>query len=411
MDVIDSIFRELSAQKLGVLKRSRDMGEHLASLGLDDQSREAVTTMLAKELGNPVYVFDFLYASALVASRDGTLGRHSEESLAEDIWQAGTADFPGPPTRRAAFLNLLSRRALAASLIVGRKLQGRIVVPEDDSPLDEFAETAVSQAAELLSFLLMKRIAIVEGRREAASLFFDSLLSDALSHEDAAERAVTLGLRLSVQHVAVMIGLQQHWSEHSGMLSMLADQAFSAVPHAIGVIRGGRELLVVAETDDSATDVDGAIERLQELLASNKVVGLRAACGTGLPGLEGLRRSQKEAMIAYKTAERSRAKHVLRFEELGVERLLSQIPNDELAGEYVRRVLGPIREDTELLRTLEGYLEHRGNKVAAAAAFPLHRSSLMYRLDKISKLLGLDIDDPERFLELWLAVRLLRMQS
>jgi DNA-binding PucR family transcriptional regulator len=39
----------------------------------------------------------------------------------------------------------------------------------------------------------------------------------------------------------------------------------------------------------------------------------------------------------------------------------------------------------------------------------LHRSSLIYRLDRIARLLGRDVDDPGHSRELWLALRMRRI--
>jgi DNA-binding PucR family transcriptional regulator len=71
--------------------------------------------------------------------------------------------------------------------------------------------------------------------------------------------------------------------------------------------------------------------------------------------------------------------------------------------------VGALDAEPELLETLETFLEHGGNKVATAAAIPLHRSSLAYRLEKISNRLGVDLDVPETRLELWIALRLRRI--
>jgi DNA-binding PucR family transcriptional regulator len=93
-----------------------------------------------------------------------------------------------------------------------------------------------------------------------------------------------------------------------------------------------------------------------------------------------------------------------------VERVLAQIPQTEVINDYLGSTIGALENRPEFITTLETYLEHGGNKVATAAALPMHRSSLVYRLGKISEMLGdLDLDDPERRFELWLALRLRRM--
>ena len=68
------------------------------------------------------------------------------------------------------------------------------------------------------------------------------------------------------------------------------------------------------------------------------------------------------------------------------------------------RVLGPC-EPSSLVSDLWArrcayVLRKPGKKL------PLHRSSLEYRLEKIAKMLGVDLTLPERQLELWLALRL-----
>jgi PucR family transcriptional regulator, purine catabolism regulatory protein len=410
MDIIDPIFQQLAAHRLWVLERTFDIGEVLASLGLDDQSLESVAGALARQLGNPVYVFDALDGTVLVASANGATRRRAETRVARDLRRAAAEGPSGAAGRHPAFVDLAKSRGLAASIVVGRRRQGRVIVVEERRPLDEVAERAVGHVAELLSFLFMKRLAVVEGRREASRLFLDSLLSDSLTPEEASERALSLGLRLSMPHVALVIGLRHHDPVGFGSLRDLLDRALAGHPHVSGVLPGGCQLLVLVEAADVGQPALEDLFNKGGHLAHRPGVGeILAGAGSPRPGVDGVRRSQAEATIAYKTAERLRDAGLVRFDQLGVERLLAQIPGNELTHEYIARVLGPLEQAPQLLQTLEVYLEHGGNKVAAAAAIPLHRSSLIYRLDKISRLLDVNLGDPERFLELWLAVRLRRM--
>jgi len=64
-------------------------------------------------------------------------------------------------------------------------------------------------------------------------------------------------------------------------------------------------------------------------------------------------------------------------------------------------VYGPL--DAELARTLETLVEHGFDKSAAAAALPVHRNTLRYRVTKIERLTGLDLDAPGDRGRAWLA--------
>jgi PucR family transcriptional regulator, purine catabolism regulatory protein len=76
--------------------------------------------------------------------------------------------------------------------------------------------------------------------------------------------------------------------------------------------------------------------------------------------------------------------------------------------------LGPLFEASdsrsrELLRTLEAYLASSGRKADAARALHVTRQSLYLRLERIQRLLGVDLEDPDVLLALHLAVRALRV--
>jgi purine catabolism regulator len=81
---------------------------------------------------------------------------------------------------------------------------------------------------------------------------------------------------------------------------------------------------------------------------------------------------------------------------------------------FARDQLGPLFEagdgrSRELLRTLETYLASSESKADTARALHLTRQSLYLRLERLERLLGADLDDPDVMLSLGLALRALRL--
>ena len=66
---------------------------------------------------------------------------------------------------------------------------------------------------------------------------------------------------------------------------------------------------------------------------------------------------------------------------------------------------------TELVKTLEVFLENNGNLAQAARVLSLHRNSLIYRLQRIAEITGADLDSAEERLNLAVALKIRRMQS
>lgn len=66
---------------------------------------------------------------------------------------------------------------------------------------------------------------------------------------------------------------------------------------------------------------------------------------------------------------------------------------------------------TEYMKTLRMYLDQQQNAVRTARELYIHRSTFLYRLEKIKEILESDLDDPEELLYLNLSFRLLEREE
>lgn len=90
------------------------------------------------------------------------------------------------------------------------------------------------------------------------------------------------------------------------------------------------------------------------------------------------------------------------------ELLLHRSP--ELAAGLVAQVLGPLddyaaKRDTELVETLETFVETRLDRSGSAQALHVHPNTLDYRLKRITELTGLDLGDPDSLARVVLALK------
>ena len=97
---------------------------------------------------------------------------------------------------------------------------------------------------------------------------------------------------------------------------------------------------------------------------------------------------------------------------MDTERLLRELASSpELApfGELVRPLVEHDRERrSDLVRTLRAYFAAGTNASEAADRMFLHRNSMLYRLERIQKLTGLDLKDPGASLALQLGLLALK---
>ncbi|MCD7728770.1 MAG: helix-turn-helix domain-containing protein [Clostridia bacterium] len=80
--------------------------------------------------------------------------------------------------------------------------------------------------------------------------------------------------------------------------------------------------------------------------------------------------------------------------EAGLKNLISLISDEQaekILASYNPNIVRRIFGDGELMRTADCFLRSSLNISAAARNIYMHRNTMMYRLDKIERLMGLDI--------------------
>jgi sugar diacid utilization regulator len=176
-----------------------------------------------------------------------------------------------------------------------------------------------------------------------------------------------------------------------------------------------RELLVVVpgQGPDPGRRVASAIEReLVDALPSYAIV---VALSRPAADPADLHRSAAEALLAANVAE-ARGQSSLSFEETGAYRLLLPAMSEDPAelGRFYDETIAPLvaydeQYETELVRTLESFLDADGNVAKTAERLFTHRHTIRYRLDRAKELTGLDVSSTDGRERLSLGLKAMRV--
>ncbi|MFJ4357854.1 PucR family transcriptional regulator [Streptomyces massasporeus] len=136
--------------------------------------------------------------------------------------------------------------------------------------------------------------------------------------------------------------------------------------------------------------------------------GPAAGVATPRSGLADLATAWAEASAAARAAlAEARFGPVAQWASIGPFRLLTALPPEVAHDPVARTLLAPVHH--ELARTAEVFLDCAGQAARAAAELGIHRQTLYYRLSRIEKLTGLDLDDGEDRLLLHMALKAHRL--
>ncbi|MEV2217235.1 helix-turn-helix domain-containing protein [Streptomyces sp. NPDC050997] len=127
---------------------------------------------------------------------------------------------------------------------------------------------------------------------------------------------------------------------------------------------------------------------------SDRAGGVAAGIAVARVGLAELGVAWREAAAAARAAlAETRFGPVAEWADIGPYRLLTSLPPEAAHDPAVRTLLSPAHR--ELARTTEIYLDCAGQAARTAAELGIHRQTLYYRLSRVEKLTGLDLDDGE----------------
>ena len=143
-----------------------------------------------------------------------------------------------------------------------------------------------------------------------------------------------------------------------------------------------------------AQELDRVAQRIEEALRIDGESTVFVGIGTMAQHLRELAKSYKEAQIAIEVGKVfDTERYVINYENLGIGRLIYQLPTT-LCEMFLQEVFkkNPIDAlDQETLFTIYKFFENNLNVSETARKLFVHRNTLVYRLEKIKKLTGLDL--------------------
>jgi hypothetical protein len=190
------------------------------------------------------------------------------------------------------------------------------------------------------------------------------------------------------------------------------------------VVRGSELVMIVPEPQHppgvAAADRGGrnAADAVLAGLLRDRFAGPALTCGMSEPT-----RQPELAPQALRQAEQAielgtrlgRAGEVIRYEDLGIYRLLLQIGDMHHLWQFAADVLGPLIDydathKVDLISTLSAYLGQHESLKQTARVLRVHVNTVSYRIARIGQLTSLDLSDSDDRLVAHVAVKIIESQ-
>jgi PucR family transcriptional regulator, purine catabolism regulatory protein len=406
-------------------ERAIEIQRQLTALAAENRDLNSLLQVMARATAKPIVIHDdagVLMGQVFPAiNRRGNAGRTMLQNLPYGNFQkwlnseAASSNGDGKP--------LKSPIGHTAVLKGEKRVAGYLSLVDKDAELDDFDRLVLLYGADVCAIELAKNRAIASAVEQARGDWVQMWLSGTPADDDLlATRAQQAGFDPDALYVVAVFRPSADSGQALPLESLISlvrdDMARRQLGGAVGQYV---DVIVALYPLDSTSQLERSRSHITELraqLALRTPSGI-VASGVSRPcqGLTNLREAYREAKDAVSIAhELGEHEDTTYYGDLKLYQLLLALKerNLEHMRSFYEETLGPLvehdkRKQSDLVRTLNGFFTANGNLAKAAQDLDVHRNTLVYRLERISELTDLDLNDADNRLILHLALKTQRV--
>ena len=301
-------------------------------------------------------------------------------------------------SKEGGFDPLQAAEAFVYTMAETQSLQGYQFFKVFDNGIAEYVvimrgdDEDVFQTGKMVAFHIQTLLVAYKERFDRDN-FIKNLLMDNLLLVDIYNRAKKLQVENNVRRVVYLIEMAM--DKEMTALEIVRN-IFPAKQKDFVTAVDEHHIVLVKELreKDRTEDIERYAHNISDTLAGEAMSRGQISIGTVVTDLKHVSASYKEAKMALEVGKIFETdKNVVNYESLGVGRLIYQLPlsmcrmflNEVLHGTSVDNF------DDETLATVNKFFENHLNVSETSRQLYIHRNTLVYRLDKLQKITGLDL--------------------
>lgn len=310
---------------------------------------------------------------------------------------------------------------LVAPVVTKSVGRGYLSIIGHDNDLDDIDLLVAEHGAAACALEMAKLKAVSETEKRLRGTFLDRLLIGDVSQQEAIRQGERFEHDMTQTHVAMVLAWR---GDNTPSMRRLETTVNSLIEqqkaNALVWIREKEREVVVFHATNPEDPIDTSLKLGQAF--SNEIRRMyqnqHIAMGLGQPArdIASWRTSYRDAVQAMELAVRLQTDAPLYIGDLGVYQLILSLSDRDKLVSFCERTLGPLvdydmRQNADLIKTLEAFFNCHGNLSQTADVLIVHRNTLLYRMNRINEIAQIDLNRPETRLALHLAITIRRLLS
>jgi len=223
--------------------------------------------------------------------------------------------------------------------------------------------------------------------------FFQNLILDNLLLVDVYNRAKKLHIEVLVPRVVILVEINSV-KDNTAIELLRGMYSHHTGDYVTAVDENNIILIKSLNTNDGYDNVEKIANTITDMMSMEALLSVRVAYGTIIKELRDVSKSYKEAAMAMDVGKIFYIeRNVNAYNTLGIGRLIYQLPANlcKIFIDEIFRNVNPNKIDEEILTTVNKFFENSLNVSETSRQLFIHRNTLVYRIEKLEKLIGLDV--------------------
>ncbi len=309
-----------------------------------------------------------------------------------------------------------------------------LVITASVSPFGDMDDIAIENGVTALKQEMFRQHSVEELEEKFQNDIITQILNGNIHTRKELEREVKqLGIPLDANYRVLLFKL---WNEGAGTFEKLNEQfKFDSILRDAVVnefedvrVRNDVDQVIVIQQiskeqkqEDYRKELKNTVEKIQKRICQkNKNLKVRAGVGKEVEGVLKLSDSFKEARDSlefiniFEKPNAEQSHHIVFFSDMGIFKLLCKADNPEELYEYIPESLQKLlyykkQQRQELILTLNTYLDRNQNLTKTAQELFIHYKTAAYRIDRIVKITGIDMNNASEVLAVRIGLIVYRM--
>ena len=414
--IMNYIMEQLFDEEVTMMKYFRTTHDNFFAIALkpsrDESAILEMLGMLEQLIGNPVFIYNERRRCIYPGEKAGELLVIRRNARAYD---------PGVFTKQK-----YQRQKLEGGMQYIIRLSYSVldyvylVINAVNSPLTKMDYIAIENAILALRLEYGRLHAMREVERRYQQDLIENLLLGKIDSGEELEKCMqTLQLRADRRYRVYSCALQaerpspMNFEDKQKNIQLLERYLRDAFRNLL-LHRENDRIILVEQVEeqllqkDFLRELEGKYQEVQEMLSRDDAslrlrIGVSNICENVPDVADAYRESGDALKFLMILGEDYSSNHIMLFSELGIFRFLYRVEDPETLREYIPQTLQLLldyrkSQREELLKTLKVYLNNNQNLSRTAQELFVHYKTAAYRIDKISKITGMNFDNPNEVL-------------